>query len=157
MTTQWNSRAIPVPKPWPVIATALSAALIAFGLAWELFLDPIRPGGSWLALKVLPLVIALPGLWKAKMPTFRWMSLMVWLYVGEALVRIIGLTEIERQLAWNSLALSLGLTTAILMGARAQIKVAKTLYAELTQQTPTLEADQATAPNAERATDQIQR
>jgi uncharacterized membrane protein len=157
MTTQWNSRAIPVPKPWPVIATALSAALIALGLAWELFLDPIRPGGSWLALKVLPLVIALPGLWKAKMPTFRWMSLMVWLYVGEALVRIIGLTEIERQLAWNSLALSLGLTTAILMGARAQIKVAKTLYAELTQQTPTLEADQATAPNAERATDQIQR
>ena len=157
MTTQWNSRAIPVPKPWPVIATALSAALIALGLAWELFLDPIRPGGSWLALKVLPLVIALPGLWKAKMPTFRWMSLMVWLYVGEALVRIIGLTEIERQLAWNSLALSLGLTTAILRGARAQIKVAKTLYAELTQQTPTLEADQATAPNAERATDQIQR
>ncbi len=157
MTTQWNSRAIPVPKPWPVIATALSAALIALGLAWELFLDPIRPGGSWLALKVLPLVIALPGLWKAKMPTFRWMSLMVWLYVGEALVRIIGLTEIERQLAWNSLALSLGLTTAILMGARAQIKVAKTLYAELTQQTPTLEEDQATAPNAERATDQIQR
>lgn len=157
MTTQWNSRAIPVPKPWPVIATALSAALIALGLAWELFLDPIRPGGSWLALKVLPLVIALPGLWKAKMPTFRWMSLMVWLYVGEALVRIIGLTEIERQLAWNSLALSLGLTTAILMGARAQIKIAKTLYAELTQQTPTLEADQATAANAERATDQIQR
>ncbi len=157
MTTLWNSRAIPVPKPWPVIATALSAALIALGLAWELFLDPIRPGGSWLALKVLPLVIALPGLWKAKMPTFRWMSLMVWLYVGEALVRIIGLTEIERQLAWNSLALSLGLTTAILMGARAQIKVAKTLYAELTQQTPTLEAGQGTAPNAERATDQIQR
>ncbi len=157
MTTQWNSRAIPVPKPWPVIATALSAALIALGLAWELFLDPIRPGGSWLALKVLPLVIALPGLWKAKMPTFRWMSLMVWLYVGEALVRIIGLTEIERQLAWNSLALSLGLTTAILLGARVHIKVAKTLYAELTQQTPTLEADQATAPNAERATDQIQR
>ena len=135
MTTGWNSRAIPVPKPWPVIATALSLALIAFGLAWELFLDPIRPGGSWLALKVLPLVIALPGLWKAKMPTFRWMSLMVWLYVGEALVRIIGLTEVERQLAWNSLALSLGLTTAILMGARAQIKVAKTLYAELMQQT----------------------
>ena len=135
MTTGWNSRAIPVPKPWPVIATALSAALIAFGLAWELFLDPIRPGGSWLALKVLPLVIALPGLWKAKMPTFRWMSLMVWLYVGEALVRIIGLTEIERQLAWNSLALSLGLTTAILMGARAQIKVAKEQYAALMQQT----------------------
>ncbi len=132
-TTNWNSRAIPVPKPWPVIAVAVSVALIGFGLAWGLFLDPLRPGGSWLALKVLPLVIALPGLWKAKMPTFRWMSLMIWLYVGEALVRIIGLSEIERQLAWNSLALSLALTTAILMGARAQIKVAKGLYEELQQ------------------------
>jgi uncharacterized membrane protein len=116
-----------------MIAFVMSIALIAFGLAWELFLDPLRPGGSWLALKVLPLVIALPGLWKAKMPTFRWMSLMVWLYVGEALVRIIGLSEIERQLAWNSLALSLALTAAILMGARAQIKVAKGLYEELQQ------------------------
>lgn len=133
MTTTWNSRAIPVPKPWPLIAFVISLALIAFGLAWELFLDPLRPGGSWLALKVIPLVIALPGLWKAKMPTFRWMSLMVWLYVGEALVRVIGLTEIERQLAWNSLALSLGLTTAILMGARAQIKLAKQQYAALQQ------------------------
>lgn len=141
MTPQWNSRAIPVPTPWPAIATVLSLALIGLGLNWELFLDPIRPGGSWLALKVLPLVIALPGLWKAKMPTFRWMSLMVWLYVGEALVRIIGLTEIERQLAWNSLALSLGLTTAILMGARAQIKVAKTLYSELLQQTSAQRAE----------------
>ena len=132
-TTTWNSRAIPVPKPWPVIAVAVSVALIGFGLAWELLLDPLRPGGSWLALKVLPLVLALPGLWKAKMPTFRWMSLMVWLYVGEALVRIIGLTEIERQLASNSLALSLALTAAILMGARAQIKVAKVRYEEFQQ------------------------
>ncbi len=133
LTETWNSRAIPVPKPWPVIAFVISLALIGFGLSWELFLDPIRPGGSWLALKVLPLVVALPGLWKAKMPTFRWMSLMVWLYVGEALVRIIGLSEIERQLAWNSLALSLALTAAILMGARAQIKVAKVRYEEFQQ------------------------
>jgi uncharacterized membrane protein len=116
-----------------VTAFVISLALIGFGLSWELFLDPIRPGGSWLALKVLPLVVALPGLWKAKMPTFRWMSLMVWLYVGEALVRIIGLSEIERQLAWNSLALSLALTTAILMGARAQIKIAKVRYEEFQQ------------------------
>ncbi len=133
ITATWNSRAIPVPKPWPVIAFVISLALIGFGLSWELFLDPIRPGGSWLALKVLPLVVALPGLWKAKMPTFRWMSLMVWLYVGEALVRIIGLSEIERQLAWNSLALSLALTAAILMGARAQIKIAKVRYEEFQQ------------------------
>jgi hypothetical protein len=32
--------------------------LIVLGLAWELWLAPLRPGGSLLALKVLPLVRA---------------------------------------------------------------------------------------------------
>lgn len=122
-----NSTATPltqitVPKPWPVLTTVLAVALIVFGLAWELVLDPIRPGGSWLAIKVLPLVFALRGLWAGKMYTFKWMSLLVWLYVGEALVRIVGLSETERLLAWNSLAISVALSVAVLMGARAQIK-----------------------------------
>jgi uncharacterized membrane protein len=117
--------AIPVPKPWPVLATVLTIALILFGLAWELVLDPLRPGGSWLAVKVLPLVFAVRGVWAGKMYTFKWMSLLVWLYVGEALVRIVGLSEIERLLAWNSLALSVGLSVVILLGARAQIRRAK--------------------------------
>ena len=117
--------AIPVPKPWPVLATVLTIALILFGLAWELVLNPLRPGGSWLAVKVLPLVFAVRGVWAGKMYTFKWMSLLVWLYVGEALVRIVGLSEIERLLAWNSLALSVGLSVVILLGARAQIRRAK--------------------------------
>jgi uncharacterized membrane protein len=115
----------PVPRPWPVLATALTVALIVFGLAWELVLDPLRPGGSWLAIKVVPLLFAVRGLWVAKMYTFKWMSLLVWLYVGEALVRIVGLTAIERLLAWNSLALSAGLSIVILLGARAQIRRAQ--------------------------------
>jgi uncharacterized membrane protein len=115
----------PVPRPWPVLATALTVALIVFGLAWELVLDPLRPGGSWLAIKVVPLLFAVRGLWAAKMYTFKWMSLLVWLYVGEALVRIVGLTAIERLLAWNSLALSAGLSIVILLGARAQIRRAQ--------------------------------
>jgi uncharacterized membrane protein len=59
------------------------------------------------------------------MYTFKWMSLLVWFYVGEALVRIVGLSPIERLLAWNSLALSVGLSIAILLGARSQLKRAK--------------------------------
>ncbi len=116
---------ITVPKPWPVLAAVLAVAVIVFGFAWEMVLDPLRPGGSWLALKVLPLVFAIRGLWAGKMYTFKWMSLLVWLYVGESLVRIVGLSETERILAWNSLALSTGLSIAVLMGARAQIKLAK--------------------------------
>jgi uncharacterized membrane protein len=107
------------------VALWTAIALTLFGLAWELWIDPLRPGGSWLALKVIPLTLAFPGLWKGRMHTFRWMSLAVWLYVGEALVRILGMQPLERQLAWFSLALSLVLAWAILMGARAYIRLAK--------------------------------
>ena len=48
---------------------------------------PIRPGGSWLALKVLPLVVPLSGLMKNRMYTYRWVSLMIWLYFIEGVVR----------------------------------------------------------------------
>lgn len=61
--------------------------LIALGLAWELWLAPIRPGGSWLALKVLPLCLPLAGVLKHRMYTFRWLSLVVWLYFTEGVVR----------------------------------------------------------------------
>ena len=64
--------------------------LIALGLAWELWLAPLRPGGSWLALKVLPLCIPLAGLLKNRMYTYRWVSLMVWLYFIEGVVRAWG-------------------------------------------------------------------
>ena len=61
--------------------------LIVLGVAWELVLAPIRPGGSWLALKVLPLCFPLAGLLKNRMYTYRWVSLMVWLYFTEGVVR----------------------------------------------------------------------
>ena len=57
------------------------------GLGWELFWAPIRPGGSWLALKALPLCLPLAGILKQRMYTYRWVSLMVWLYFTEGVVR----------------------------------------------------------------------
>ena len=69
------------------LATACLLAMIALGLAWELWLAPLRPGGSWWALKVLPLALALPGVLKLRMYTYRWLSLAVWLYFTEACVR----------------------------------------------------------------------
>ena len=56
------------------IAVASLLAMVALGLAWELWLAPLRPGGSWLALKVLPLCIPLAGL-------------LIWLYFTEGVVR----------------------------------------------------------------------
>lgn len=64
---------------------AATAALIVLGLAWELWLAPTGRG-TW-ALKVAPLVLALPGLARHRLPTYRWMSLLLWLYVLEGLVR----------------------------------------------------------------------
>jgi uncharacterized membrane protein len=69
------------------VAVGALLALIALGLAWELWLAPLRPGGSWWALKVLPLALPLAGLLKHRMYTYRWVSLLVWLYFTEGVVR----------------------------------------------------------------------
>ena len=70
-----------------VVAIASLLLLIVLCLAWELWLAPIRPGGSLLALKALPLCLPIAGLLKNRMYTYRWLSLMIWLYVTEGLVR----------------------------------------------------------------------
>ena len=61
--------------------------LIVLGLLWELWLAPLRPGGSWLVIKVLPLVWPLSGLLRNRMYTYRAVSLLVWLYFTEGVVR----------------------------------------------------------------------
>ena len=62
-------------------------ALIALCVAWELVLAPIRPGGSWLVLKVLPLLLILPGILKQRVRTYQIASLLVWLYFAEGATR----------------------------------------------------------------------
>jgi len=69
------------------LAVGCLLGLIVLGLAWELFLAPLRPGGSALALKVLPLCLPLAGLLKQRMYTYRWLSLMIWIYFTEGVVR----------------------------------------------------------------------
>jgi len=66
-------------------ALALCAALLLLGLGWELAWAPTGRGS--LALKVLPLAFALPGLWRMRLYTYRWLALAVWLYVTEGVVR----------------------------------------------------------------------
>ncbi len=78
-----------VPRPQVRTARAVALAsllgLIALGLAWELWLAPT--GRGTLALKVLPLLPCIWGLLRHRMHTFRWLSLLLWLYVAEGLVR----------------------------------------------------------------------
>lgn len=81
---------VPAPLPAPIawtrgVAVGSVVALIALGLAWELWLAPT--GRGTLALKVLPLLFPLPGLLRNRMYTYRWLSLMVWLYFIEGVIR----------------------------------------------------------------------
>ena len=70
---------------WLAVGSLLG--LIALSFTWELWLAPLRPGGSWLVLKSLPLFLPLAGLLKNRMYTYRWVSLLVWLYFTEGAVR----------------------------------------------------------------------
>jgi uncharacterized membrane protein len=69
------------------MAVSSLLGLIVLSLAWELWLAPLRPGGSWLVLKALPLCLPLAGLLKNRMYTYRWVTLVVWLYFAEGVIR----------------------------------------------------------------------
>ena len=68
-------------------AIASLIALIALCLAWETLLAPLRPGGSWLMLKVLPLLAPLFGVLRGERYTFQWACMMILLYFTEGVVR----------------------------------------------------------------------
>lgn len=80
--------------------------LIVLGLAWELLLAPLTPGGSWLALKIVPLLLPLPSMLRGSQYGMQVALLLVLLYILEAGARIIDPSPI-RWLAAIELALSL--------------------------------------------------
>ncbi len=84
----------------------LTAALIVFGIVCELFWSPLRPGGSWLVIKGLPLVVLLPGLWNNRLRPVQWLSLIVLLYVAEGCVRGMSDAPALRIYGWLGAALS---------------------------------------------------
>jgi len=79
------------------VALAGLLGLIALGLAWELGLAPT--GSGTLALKVLPLALCVLGVWRHRMYTYRWLSLLIWLYVMEGVVRAVTERGIGQRLA----------------------------------------------------------
>jgi uncharacterized membrane protein len=96
--------------------------LIVLGLAWEMWLAPIRPGGSLLALKVLPLCIPLAGILKKRMYTYRWVSLMVWLYFAEGATRAWSERPPGNYLAMIEVLLCLLLFMACALHVRVRLK-----------------------------------
>ena len=88
-------------------AAAALVALVALCLAWELWLAPLRPGGSWLALKVVPLLPALTGVIKGRIYTFRWTMMLVLFYFTEGVVRAWSERGVSATLAIIEVVLSL--------------------------------------------------
>ena len=74
-------------KTLQTIASASLIALIFLSVAWELWLAPIRPGGSWLVLKALPLLAPLMGILKGRRYTYQWAPMLVLAYFSEGVVR----------------------------------------------------------------------
>ncbi len=106
------------------LAVGSLLGLIVLGLAWELWLAPLRPGGSWLVLKVLPLTIPLAGLLKNRMYTYRWVSLLVWLYFTEGVVRMTSDTGLSAALAGIEVLLCVVLFVACAMHVRIRLRTA---------------------------------
>jgi uncharacterized membrane protein len=108
------------------LALVGAGALVALMLAWELWLAPAREGGSMLALKALPLAIALPAFARGNVRAYQWWSMLVLVYLCEGVVR--GMTDVTsagRALGWAEVALSTltwGAIIAYVMAARAADK-----------------------------------
>jgi len=121
MNTEKNI-APPLVTTTRILAVGSLLGLIVLGLAWELYLAPIRPGGSWLALKVLPLCLPLAGLLKNRMYTYRWVSLLVWVYFTEGAVRAYSDKAPGNYLAMIEVALCLSLFVACALHVRLRLQ-----------------------------------
>ncbi len=106
------------------LAVGSLVGLIELGLAWELWLAPLREGGSWWALKVLPLTVPLAGLLKNRMYTYRWLSLLVWLYFTEGVVRATSETGTSALLAAGQVLLCVTLFIACALHVRMRLRAA---------------------------------
>jgi len=109
------------PRASRLAASASLVALVFLCLAWELFLAPLKPGGSWAVLKVLPLLAPLFGVLRGKRYTYQWSTLLIWLYAAEGATRAYTDRGLSAGLAAGEFALALacfGFAVAYLRSTR---------------------------------------
>lgn len=69
------------------LAVASLIGLLVLCVLWEFVLAPLRPGGSWMVIKALPLLLPLSGTIRRNIYTMQWASMMILLYFTEGVVR----------------------------------------------------------------------
>ena len=93
-------------------------ALLVLCVGWEIWWAPLRPGGSMLVLKALPLLVALPGLWSRRLRVYQWWSMLILLYVAEGSLRLVSDAGVGALLGGLELVLALIAFGAILWAVR---------------------------------------
>lgn len=102
--------------------------LIVLGFVWELFLAPLRPGGSWMVLKVVPLLLPLIGVLRRDVYTLQWSAMLILLYFAEGIVRATSdRNALSATLGWVEVALACVYFFSALAYLRPYKKAAKTL------------------------------
>lgn len=89
-----------------VVAASSLIALIALSVVWELWIAPLKPGGSLMALKALPLAMALGGILKGRRYTYQWSSMLILAYLAEGVTRAWAEGGASRSLAVVEIVLS---------------------------------------------------
>lgn len=102
-----------------IAATICLLLLIALSISWELWLSPLRTGGSWLVLKAIPLLAPLRGVLHGRRYTYQWSSMLILAYVAEGIVRTMTERGISQILA--TFEILLGLTFFVLSIAYVRI------------------------------------
>jgi uncharacterized membrane protein len=106
-------------KPLARMAASVAlGALIALCLAWELWLAPLRPGGSLLALKALPLALPFMGIVTGTRYTYQWSSMLILAYLAEGVTRAWSESGLSQQLAFIEMGLSVVFFAAAVSYAR---------------------------------------
>ncbi|WP_340529998.1 DUF2069 domain-containing protein [Cupriavidus necator] len=93
-------------------------ALMVLCIAWEWFLAPLRPGGSWLIIKFLPLLLPLRGVLTRNRYTMQWSSMLILLFFTEGIVRATSDRAPSSTLAWVEVALTLVYFTSTILYLR---------------------------------------
>jgi uncharacterized membrane protein len=100
------------------VAAGSLGALAILCLAWELWLAPLRPGGSLLALKALPLVVPMAGIISGRRYTYQWTSMFILAYFIEGVMRAWADRGLSQLLAGAETALSLAYFAAVVWYSR---------------------------------------
>jgi uncharacterized membrane protein len=100
-----------------LVASFSLLGLIALCVLWETWLAPLRPGGSWMMLKALPLLPAVFGILRGKRYTYQWVSMLSLLYLTEGVLRATD-AGLVGPLALTEVALSVALFLATMLYAR---------------------------------------